>query len=196
MAHQLTKLGFAALAAATLAACQPHTYSAVPVATTYPITTQQRMQAAHHWDVLAREIADDVAPRAKQSNSKLFVTNKGPRSTFGDGLHSYLVAALVERGITTVTTPENALTLQYSVQLIQQPSKRPDPNNYIYYPPRQEAEPTQTEVIVSADNNKGGEYVFKTNDTYYINTADTGHYAPPVKKPVADAAAQRVRVAN
>lgn len=196
MAHQLTKLGLAAIAAATLAACQPHTHASVPVATTYPLSTQHRMQAAHHWDVLAREIADDVAPRAKQGNSRLYVTTKGPRTTFSDGLHSFLVAALVERGVTVVTSPENALTLQYSTQIVQQPTKRPDPNNYIYYPPRQETEPTQTECIVTAEIINGGEYVFKMNETYYINTADTGHFTPVSRKPVVDAATQRVRVAN
>jgi hypothetical protein len=196
MAHQLTKFGLAAIAAATLAACQPHSHASVPVATTYPLTTQHRMQAAHHWDVLAREIADDIAPRAKQNSSRLYVTQKGPRSTFSDGLHSFLVAALMERGVTVVTTPENALTLQYSTQVIYQPTQRTDPNNYIYYPPRQETEPTQTECIVTAEIVNGGEYVFKMNETYYINTADTAHYMPPVRKPVADTAAQRVRVAN
>jgi hypothetical protein len=194
MAHQLTKLGFAALAAATLAACQPHTHASVPVATTYPTSTQQRMQAARHWEVLARDIAEQVAPRA--TGRRIYVVNRGPRSPFGDGFQSYLIEALVGKGVTTVATPDNALTLQYAVQMIGHPSTRPNGMNYTYYDPGRETDPTQTEVIVTTEIVNAGEYVFKTNDTYYVNTADSQHYVPPARKPVADAAAQRVRVAN
>jgi hypothetical protein len=192
MAHQFTKIGLAALAAATLAACQPHTHASVPVATTYPISTQQRMQAARHWEVLARDIAEQVAPRA--TGRRIHVVNSGPRSAFGDGFKTYLVEALVEKGVTTVTTPENALTLQYAVQMVNYGSERPDPNNYTYYDPGRETRPTRAELIVTTEIVNAGEYVFKTNDTYYVNLADSQHYVPPVRKPVADATTQRVRV--
>ena len=38
--------------------------SQIPVPTNYPYTEQQKMQAAHHWDVLAA----DVVEQLKQSN--------------------------------------------------------------------------------------------------------------------------------
>lgn len=38
-------------------------HAPIPVATSYPATTQQRMQAAHHWQVLADHVASRIQER-------------------------------------------------------------------------------------------------------------------------------------
>ncbi|MEM7019382.1 MAG: hypothetical protein AAF512_18840 [Pseudomonadota bacterium] len=48
-----------------LSACS---HTPIPVAETYPITTQQRMQAAHHWELLAEHVAGKIAQNMPQPN--------------------------------------------------------------------------------------------------------------------------------
>ncbi len=49
-----------ALILAALGGCS---HTPVPIATSYPMTTQQRMQAAHHWQVLAEHLAGRIRQR-------------------------------------------------------------------------------------------------------------------------------------
>ena len=48
-----------------LSGCFYANTSQAPIATTYPYTEQQRMQAAHHWDVLARHEATQILQRER-----------------------------------------------------------------------------------------------------------------------------------
>jgi hypothetical protein len=51
--------------------------SQIPVATNYPYSEQQKMQAPHHWEVLATEVVEQLNQSRKISNSMpLFVVPK------------------------------------------------------------------------------------------------------------------------
>jgi len=51
--------------------------SQIPIATNYPYSEQQKMQAPHHWEVLASEVVEQLKQSNKISNSTpLFVVPK------------------------------------------------------------------------------------------------------------------------
>lgn len=54
-----------ATAALALGACTTP-YSEVPVATNFPTTTQEKLQSAHHWQVIARGIAAQITQMLQQ----------------------------------------------------------------------------------------------------------------------------------
>lgn len=54
-----------AAAALTLGACTTP-YSEVPVATNFPTTTQEKLQSAHHWQVIAQGIAAQITQALQQ----------------------------------------------------------------------------------------------------------------------------------
>jgi len=43
--------------------------SQIPIATNYPYSEQQKMQASHHWDVLASEVVNQLSQSRKVSDS-------------------------------------------------------------------------------------------------------------------------------
>ncbi len=62
------------LASLMLSGCFYANTSQAPIATTYPYTEQQRMQAAHHWDVLARHEATSILQRERVRNRDLHIS--------------------------------------------------------------------------------------------------------------------------
>ncbi|ALG67495.1 hypothetical protein [Beggiatoa leptomitoformis] len=125
----------------------------VPLATSYPLTTQQKMQAAHHWDVLA----DDVAARLKATLEAGFgAPEQFPdiyipepdkkRSQFSQTFYHLLTTQLVRRGVSVITNrarpsqggsgyvdaiafDNNVMVIDYDIQVIQHNDRR------LSYPP-------------------------------------------------------------
>ena len=102
------------MAAATLSSCG----SQLPIATTFPSSTQRKMQAAQHWDVLASEVADRVevafVDRPDLAGRPIFVPQKGA-SPFAAAFHELLISQLVFRGMQVSVAQEDSLVLDYSV---------------------------------------------------------------------------------
>ncbi|MDY6994776.1 MAG: hypothetical protein SVR94_19495, partial [Pseudomonadota bacterium] len=100
----------------------------VPLATSYPISTQNKMQAAHHWDVLADHVAGRLAntleltfPNAAVKPA-LYVcsTEEQEKTPFGEAFANLLTTKLVQRGLVVVNSPDssNVLTLNYDMQVL------------------------------------------------------------------------------
>jgi len=113
----------------------------IPLATAYPATVQQKMQAAHHWDVLA----DDVAKRLKKTLDITFpnavvkpslllkLPDKQEKIPFGKGFHNLLTMKLVQQGLVVVTDDVgygDILMLDYDMQVLQHKDRR-----LTYFPP-------------------------------------------------------------
>ncbi|MCK9241135.1 hypothetical protein [Desulfocurvus sp.] len=108
----------AALGCVLLAGCQ----SQLPYATTYKMTAQPKMQAAHHWDVLAGDVADRVrAALDDRVELRLLAidvdTDQAP-GPFHRVFRELLVSKLVQRGIQVAEHEENQLELVYTVQVL------------------------------------------------------------------------------
>lgn len=103
-----------------LAACA----SQVPVPTTYPITFQHKMQAAHHWDLLTADVADRLSGALAGVGSGqpvvLYVReSRCCTSEFGEAFRNLLITHLMDKGFGVTEDPEaTALTVEYDVQLI------------------------------------------------------------------------------
>lgn len=96
-------------------------YSQIPMAVSHKQTTQRKMQAAHHWDVLASDTADRVEQamddRDDLRNRPIFIRPAGETS-FSKGFHELLTSQLVSRGLQVSIEEEDVLYLDYRVLLV------------------------------------------------------------------------------
>lgn len=88
------------------------THRPIPLATSYPLTAQRKMQSAHHWDVLA----ENVANRLKKTITLTFVNAPTPppiylrvsddqkESPFGKIFQRLLANQLVNKGLVILAT--------------------------------------------------------------------------------------------
>jgi len=106
----------------------------VPLATTYELTYQQKMQAAAHWQVLARDIADQVALCSAPMTGAILIVSEGPPTAFSTALDDMLVTEFVTRGFAVRDVPSgDALELRYKTQIIRHGDPgfvRPPPGNF------------------------------------------------------------------
>ena len=103
------------LAPLALAACA----SQVPLPTTHPISYQQKMQAAHHWNVLAADVVTQVGEGLGSLNRPVYVAAGSDPTEFNQGFRSLLQTELVSQGFSVTRAPVgNAVTLEFDVQAI------------------------------------------------------------------------------
>ncbi len=113
----------AALFALVASGCQ----SQVPMPATYDLTYQQKMQAAYHWQVLARDLAAQVDLRMTERELPplIFVDGEGGGTAFDEAFHDMLVTELVDRGyrVYGIETSETT-TVAYKTQVVKHASGR------------------------------------------------------------------------
>ncbi|MFC0267958.1 hypothetical protein [Kushneria aurantia] len=103
----------------SLSGCfQLHTAQA-PMATSWPLTEQRRMQAAHHWDVLARHEARAIMARQRLRGSPLYIAEPVPSTPFSRAFHRLLESQLVNNGALVSTQPEGSVFVDYDVQVVE-----------------------------------------------------------------------------
>jgi len=104
--------------------------SQVPVATTYPVTFQKKMQAAEHWDILTADVANrlhdaligsDTQPGCSEQPKCLIAFHvQQPRynSDFGEAFRNLLITHLLEQGFLVSENPADGLPLTYDIQVV------------------------------------------------------------------------------
>lgn len=98
--------------------------SQVPIATTYPITFQKKMQAAQHWDVLAADVAirlrDSLIGSGEPQGRPvaLYVQQRQYDSEFGMAFHNLLITHLLEQGFVMSESPSGGLPVNYDIQVV------------------------------------------------------------------------------
>jgi len=96
--------------------------SAVPMATSHSWDTQKKMQAARHWEILARDLAGQVkhcmAYREDLKWMPVYVVPK-ESSPFEEIFHGLLISELMNKGLVVAQKPENALAMEYSTQILE-----------------------------------------------------------------------------
>lgn len=101
-----------------LSACM----SQVPMATTYPITFQKKMQAAQHWDILTADVANRLSGALIGGEAgrpvALYVQQPKYDSHFGTAFHNLLITHLMERGFSITENPAEGLPVTYDVQVV------------------------------------------------------------------------------
>ncbi len=104
----------------------------LPQPASYDYSEQQKMQAAHHWDVLAWDVANQINNQLIQSDyidMAVFVKETcstdqvpcppGETTTFNESFHDFLKTRLYEFGVTTRKKPDpKAISVNYKVQVV------------------------------------------------------------------------------
>jgi hypothetical protein len=106
--------------------------SRIPEPAGFEYSTQSKMQAAHHWDILAMDIANQINKELIKDdllNTAVYVKKTcgkddapckpNETSQFDEGFNDLLVTQLVRYGVPTCTQPEpGAITVNYKVQAV------------------------------------------------------------------------------
>jgi hypothetical protein len=106
--------------------------SRIPEPAGFEYTSQSKMQAAHHWNVLAMDVANQINKELIKDdllNTAVYVKKTcgkddapckpNETSQFDEGFHDLLVTQLVRYGVPTSTQPElGAITVNYKVQTV------------------------------------------------------------------------------
>lgn len=109
----------------------------IPQPTGYPYSSQSKMQAAHHWDVLAGDVAyqvnNDLIERGYLLDP-VYVRHTcglpdscgaGETFPFDEGFNDLLVSHLVQNGVPTrAVLEEGTLVIEYKVQVLYHASMR------------------------------------------------------------------------
>lgn len=117
--NKLATSGLALALAGTMIGCAAPRYADVPAPTRFENSTQQKLQAAQHWQVIAdhfaRNIAEDI--RKNGSSRAVYVPTPGGEQAFVEGFRELLITALVAQGLPVSTEARNALTVdvRYSI---------------------------------------------------------------------------------
>ncbi|MCK4603810.1 MAG: hypothetical protein KAU41_03815 [Deltaproteobacteria bacterium] len=100
--------------------------SNVPKPASYPLSFQQKMQAVHHWDVLADDVAKDVK-RTLQDRALLgeqIYLEPHEMSAFGEVFGTLLTTQLFKQEIGLAKNESNSLKLRYETQMVKHRSNR------------------------------------------------------------------------
>ncbi len=112
--------------------------SRIPQPVTYDFSEQQKMQAAHHWDVLANDVANQInkALLSHEYVSTPVVVRAtcgtenspckpGETTQFNEGFRDLLITQLVHFGVpTNATEDKDAIVVNYKVQVVYHRDKR------------------------------------------------------------------------
>jgi hypothetical protein len=94
-------------------------YSALPQALTYPMTTQHHMQAVQHWQMLAEDVADQLAEHKVWKKGMPVYVDGGPDpSPFNQAFTTFLEKELLGRGAMVSEQAEGALLIHYTTQVV------------------------------------------------------------------------------
>ncbi len=109
----------------------------IPQPTGYAYNKQQKMQAAHHWEVLANDVANQI--NTELINRDYLITpvyvrhacglpdtcGTGETFPFDEGFNDLLVSQLVRFGVPTrAANEEDALVVDYKVQVLYHQANR------------------------------------------------------------------------
>jgi hypothetical protein len=90
-----------------LAGCAPFQHTEAPLSTNFDTTRQKKLQAAHHWQVIANDMADTLAEALAKGTQcvapsatcpAIHVKQTVPNSAFGKAFHSQFLSRLVNKG--------------------------------------------------------------------------------------------------
>ncbi len=104
--------------------------SQLPIPANHPISTQKKARAAHHWDVLADDVAvqTQIVAYGKESAIKdksLFIRMPREGTTFNIAFRNFLITRLVNRGMQVNDQPvAGAVEISYDTQLVRHGSNR------------------------------------------------------------------------
>jgi hypothetical protein len=176
----------------------------VPKPSMYPYTLQQHMQAAHHWQVLASQVAGELAASLKgepglaidavyiqRDESEDCEAVRGPyRTPFDQAFRGFLKTALSKQGIPISSNPDNPLRICWDVQLVVHNADRINPLSLgvlgelalslDVWQGTEDGPLPHSEVVISTTITDNRRPIWLHNSyIFYINDQDWQHYFTP-----------------
>jgi hypothetical protein len=100
--------------------------SEVPIPTTHPLTSQLKLKSAHHWDVIAKDVAQQTASSLTKNNlssTPVTVNTQQPDAPFQTGFRNFLITHLVD--LNQPVAQKNAdVEVQFETQVVRHNSER------------------------------------------------------------------------
>lgn len=114
---------------ALLAGCAPR-----PMATTWPITLQPKMQAAQHWDMLAGDVVNELLEKVPPASAGVVeVREPAIETDFSQGFRTFLVTRLNDAGY-RVALSGGQTAIEYRTQVVNHAAgdrdSRPPPGTF------------------------------------------------------------------
>jgi len=184
------------LAAAVLAGCAVP-YTPVPLATNFPTSEQNKLQAAAHWGVIADHLEKRIVAELKQGPQRPFFIHEYPQATpFQRALTTQIISSLVRDGYVVSRAPAGALRIDLDVQALtfspERPQFRPsfttnllahnvwiasehDPSakyRSMFAP----GETPRTELIITVSVSDQYRYYARNTSAYYVADTDRALY--------------------
>jgi len=122
----IKKIFAVGLSCAVLTGCFELNTSQSPIGTTFETSNQQKMQSAHHWDVLANHQAEMLADSGKLSGAAFYVDGGSDTSSFGKTYKTLLTSALIKNGLSVSTQPNGAAVINYEVFIVEHSGREPN----------------------------------------------------------------------
>jgi len=148
------------------------THSPTPNAKNFIKNEQNLFQAAHHWDLLAEQQAENIIKTVSQS-SNIYVTSRENDSAFGQAFYNLLISKLVSKGAIVVTEPANNIpTFSYKVQIVTRQKNNPaawdlsEVTDWIFL--NREAREQKIEVIITTMGKKNNVLLMSDSQLFYI----------------------------
>ena len=103
--------------------------SRVPISRNHPLSGQKKAKAAHHWDVLADDIAHQTQIAASRldspiKDSPLYIKPLQGHTAFSAAFSNFLITRLVNRGLPVSSNAEEGMAISYETQLLRHDSSR------------------------------------------------------------------------
>ena len=102
-------------------------YSEAPLATNFPTSKQQKLQAAAHWNAIAGDVAKQIVDKQKD-RQPLYVNHAQGKTEFDRAFSNHLISALVAHGIVVQKNALGALAVDVDTQVVQFSANRPQYN--------------------------------------------------------------------
>lgn len=101
-------------------------YNEAPLATNFPTTKQPKLQAAAHWNVIAKDVAQHLSAYLKVKDAPpLFVNEASNKTAFDRAFTNQLISALVAAGYAVTKLPSDALIVDVDIQVVRFSANRP-----------------------------------------------------------------------
>ena len=143
----------------------------VPSLAYYPVTDQAQMQATHHWDVLAKQVAAKIVAQLGGEKVAYFVEPPTGEAPFALAFHELLTTHLVDKGRILfrderLAKVNGAYTLKYDVQVVDHEGS------------------AGIEILVATRTENEGRVMVADSAIYYLDKAHKGNYTVPTPVPV------------
>jgi hypothetical protein len=156
----------------------------IPMVAQRPLTSEQKLWVAQHWDEIAEQMAQRLATalstaRAPGQPLVLYVECPPANSVFNQAFHNLLVTRLLGNGFGMTADPGAGLPVHYSAQVIRHgasPATSPQEGftatSYSY----STFGVPYNELIVNVSVMTGDRFLSRISDIYYIADYDLPNY--------------------